>query len=203
VLDTVNEHGGWQGSIGADQLAWLTGELVDAADRIVVLFSHHPLESLVNACRAPGAPRRVLGPELRDLLLAHRCVALWVNGHSHRHRISPITGGHEASGFWQVTTASHIDWPQQSRIVELAGDGRGQLNICTTVLDSAAPPGHDGGESALSLAALSREIAANHWQARDPAAKTMTGPGGSLDRNTTLLVPFPRSASGTALDTQG
>jgi hypothetical protein len=63
---------------------------------------------------------------------------------------------------------------------------------CTTVLDSAAPPGHDGGESALSLAALSREIAANHWQARDPAARTMIGPGGPLDRNTTLLVPFPR-----------
>jgi hypothetical protein len=33
VLDTVNEHGGWQGSIGADQLAWLIGELVAAADR--------------------------------------------------------------------------------------------------------------------------------------------------------------------------
>ena len=70
VLDTVNEHGGWQGSIGADQLAWLIGELVAAADRIVILFSHHPLESLVNARRAPGAPRRVLGPELRELLLA-------------------------------------------------------------------------------------------------------------------------------------
>jgi hypothetical protein len=62
------------------------------------------------------------------------------------------------------------------------------------VLDSAAPPGHDGGESALSLAALSRELAANHWQARDPAARTMVGPGGPLDRNTTLLVPFPGSA---------
>ena len=59
VLDTVNEHGGWQGSIGADQLAWLMGELRAAADRIVVLFSHHPLESLVNACRAPGASSKL------------------------------------------------------------------------------------------------------------------------------------------------
>lgn len=194
VLDTVNEHGGWQGSIGADQLAWLISELVAAADRIVILFSHHPLESLVNARRAPGAPRRVLGRELRELLLAHRCVALWVNGHSHQHRISPITGGNGTDGFWQVTTASHIDWPQQSRIVEVVDDGCGQLSVCTTVLDSAAPAGHDGGGSALSLAALSREIAANHWQARDPDARTMIGPGGPLDRNTTLLVPFPRSA---------
>jgi hypothetical protein len=46
----------------------------------------------------------------------------------------------------------------------------------------------------LSLAALSREIAANHWQARDPDARSMIGPGGPLDHNTTLLVPFPRSA---------
>jgi metallophosphoesterase (TIGR03767 family) len=191
VLDTVNEHGGWQGSIGEDQLAWLIGELVAAADRIVILFSHHPLESLVNARRAPGAPRRVLGLELRELLLGHRCVALWVNGHSHQHRISPISGVNGTSGFWQVTTASHIDWPQQSRIVELIDDGCGQLSVCTTVLDSAAPAGHDGGESPLSLAALSREIAANDWQARDPAARTMVGPGGPLDRNTTLLVPFP------------
>jgi metallophosphoesterase (TIGR03767 family) len=200
VLDTVNEHGGWQGSIGADQLAWLIGELVAAADRIVILFSHHPLESLVNARRAPGAPRRVLGPELRELLLAHRCVALWVNGHSHRHRISPITGGNGTGGFWQVTTASHIDWPQQSRIVEVVDDGCGQLSVCTTVLDSAAPARHDGGEGALSLAALSREIAANHWQARDPDARTMIGPGGPLDRNTTLLVSFPRSACINELD---
>ena len=193
MLDTVNEHGGWQGSIGADQLAWLIGELVAATDRIVVLFSHHPLESLVNARCAPGAPRRVLGPELRTLLLAHRCVVLWVNGHSHRHRISPITAGDGAGGFWQVTTASHIDWPQQSRIVELLDDGAGRLSVCTTVLDSAAPAGHDGGEGVLSLAALSREIAANHWQARGPAARTIVGSGGPLDRNTTLLVPFPPS----------
>ncbi len=62
------------------------------------------------------------------------------------------------------------------------------------MLDSAAPTRHDGGEGPLSLAALSRELAANHWQARDPAAKTTIGPGGPLDRNTTLLVPFPRSA---------
>jgi metallophosphoesterase (TIGR03767 family) len=195
VLDTVNEHGGWQGSIGADQLAWLTGELAAAADRIVVLFSHHPLESLVNGRRAPGAPRRVLGPELRELLLAHRCVVLWANGHTHRHRITPIPRADGTGGFWQVTTASHIDWPQQSRIVELVADGGGQLSVSTTVLDSAAPVAHDGGDGVLSLAALSREIAANHWQARDPAAaRTVVGPGGPLDRNVELLVPFRWSA---------
>ena len=162
--------------------------------RIVVLFSHHPLESLVNGRRAPGAPRRVLGPELRELLLAHRCVVLWANGHTHRHRITPIPRADGTGGFWQVTTASHIDWPQQSRIVELVADGGGRLSVCTTVLDSAAPVGHDGGDGVLSLAALSREIAANHWQARDPAARTVVGPGGPLDRNVELLVPFRWSA---------
>ena len=63
------------------------------------------------------------------------------------------------------------------------------------MLDSAAPVGHDGGDGVLSLAALSREIAANHWQARDPAAaRTVVGPGGPLDRNVELLVPFRWSA---------
>src|SRR6202035_5646653 len=62
VLDTVNPHGGWQGSIDETQLHWLEAELTgaDTAARPVLLFSHHPLETLVNGTRPPGADRRVL-----------------------------------------------------------------------------------------------------------------------------------------------
>ena len=55
VLDTVNHHGGWQGSIDEAQLSWLEAELAASAARPVVLFSHHPLETLVNDTRPPGA----------------------------------------------------------------------------------------------------------------------------------------------------
>ncbi len=63
VLDTVNHHGGWQGSIDATQLSWLQAELAGHAARPVVLFSHHPLETLVNDTRPPGTDRRVLEAE--------------------------------------------------------------------------------------------------------------------------------------------
>src|SRR4029077_5075545 len=55
VLDTVNAHGGWQGSLDASQLGWLQAELAGSAARPVVLFSHHPLETMVNDTRPPGA----------------------------------------------------------------------------------------------------------------------------------------------------
>ncbi len=138
VLDTVNPHGGWQGSLDEAQLSWLGDQLTLAADRLVVVFSHHPLETLVND-RSPSGYRRVLGGELRQLLLRHPCVVLWVNGHTHRHEMTPITDGSGRIGFWQVTTASHIDWPQQSRIIELIEADDGGVTIVCTVLDTAAP----------------------------------------------------------------
>jgi 3',5'-cyclic AMP phosphodiesterase CpdA len=50
ALDTVNENGGWQGSLDLEQLAWLEAELAAAESerRYVVLASHHPLATLTN-----------------------------------------------------------------------------------------------------------------------------------------------------------
>jgi metallophosphoesterase (TIGR03767 family) len=214
ALDTVNEHGGWQGSLDAAQLAWLEAELAAAADRPVVLFSHHPLETLVNDNRPPGASRRILAAELREVLLAHPCVVAWVNGHTHEHKITAVTNGSGPAGFWQVTTASHIDWPQQARLVELLAVPGG-LAIACTVIDSAAPasygdePGTGGPDpggpdpgggfgpgddaSTARLAGLSRELAANDWQIRDLiTADGGAGAGTPADRNVLLTVDWPR-----------
>jgi metallophosphoesterase (TIGR03767 family) len=207
MLDTVNPHGGWQGSLDAVQLHWLVAELRACASRPVVLFSHHPLETLINDRRPPWAPRRILAAELRELLLAHPCVIAWVNGHTHTHAITAIRDEAAPGGFWQVTTASHIDWPQQSRFLELLETGRG-LAIACTVIDSAAPPGNRGpgnqgtgyqrtgyrgpGEPA-DLAALARELSLNDWQVRDLiTAEGGAGAGTADDRNTILAVEWPR-----------
>ena len=117
MLDTVNPHGGWQGSIDATQLGWLAAELTACAARPVLLFSHHPLETLVNDRRPPGADRRVLAGELRDLLLAHPCVVAWVNGHTHvardhrdpRRRISGrvLAGDHGVAHRLAATGQDH------------------------------------------------------------------------------------------------
>ena len=161
VLDTVNHHGGWQGSLDAGQLGWLIAELRECADRPVLLFSHHALETMVNDWRPPGAGRRVLGAELREVLLAHPCVIGWVNGHTHVHAVQAIREDGAPGGFWQITTASHIDWPQQARIVELLQTDGG-LAIGCTVIDSAAPPSTPiWSRVCQSLAASSRASAAS------------------------------------------
>lgn len=191
VLDTVNHHGGWQGSLDSSQLHWLQAQLADAAARPVVLFSHHPLATLVNDTRPPGADRRVLAAELREVLLAHPNVVAWVNGHTHVHAVTPVTDG--TGGFWQITTASHIDWPQQARLIEFLAVP-GALAIACTVLDSAAPASYQGTADPADLAALSRELSANDWQRRDLiSADGGAGAGTAADRNVILTVDWPRS----------
>jgi len=196
VLDTVNHHGGWQGSLDAGQLSWLIAELVDCAARPVLLFSHHSLETMVNDSRPPGAGRRVLGAELRDVLLGHPCVIGWVNGHTHVHAIRAIREDGAPGGFWQITTSSHIDWPQQARIIELL-ETDGGLAIGCTVIDSAAPVDYRGREDLsdpVALAALARELAANDWQIRDQIGRDGGGAGAgtAADRNVVLAIDWPR-----------
>jgi metallophosphoesterase (TIGR03767 family) len=187
VLDTVNPHGGWQGSLDARQLRWLQAQLAGAAARPVLLFSHHPLETLVNDTRPPGADRQILAAEIRTVLLAHPNVVAWINGHTHRHAVTAVTDG--STGFWQITTASHIDWPQQARLIELLATPDG-LAIACTVIDTAY---HATGDPS-DLAALSRELAANDWQVRHLiSAEGGAGANTALDRNVVLGVQWPRS----------
>ncbi len=61
ALDTVNPHGGWQGSVDAAQLAWLDDELTRAAGRYVVVTSHHPSWTLTNG-HVPRGRRRGTWP---------------------------------------------------------------------------------------------------------------------------------------------
>jgi len=192
VLDTVNHHGGWQGSIDTTQLRWLEAELTTNAARPVVLFSHHPLQTLINDARPPGADRRVLADELRDVLLGHPCVVAWLNGHTHVHAITAIADG-TGGGFWQVTTASHIDWPQQSRIVEFLATDSALILACT-VIDSAAATSYQGGSEPADLAALARELSANDWQVRDRITpEGGAGAGAVSDRNVVLAIDWPRA----------
>ncbi len=194
VLDTVNPHGGWQGSLDAPQLDWLVAELTEHRSRPVILLSHHPIETMINDTRPPGAERRILGEELRPLLLEHPCVVAWVNGHTHRHAVTPIWQDGLPGGFWQITTASHIDWPQQSRLIELLAT-EDLLVLCCTVIDSAAPADHEGGAGPAARAALAREQSPHDWQVReDITAEGGAGAGTAADRNVVLTIDWPRGS---------
>lgn len=196
-LDTVNPNGEADGSLDRTQFAWLKARLAEVTDRVTVIVSHHTGDTMGNALVGTGGDLspRVLGPAVLAHLLASPQVVLWVNGHTHVNAVTarPRTGSAgSAGGLWEVTTASHIDWPQQARAIEIVDNADGTLSVFGTVVDSAAPAVWQGGLDAVSLASLSRELAANDPQesARpDPAVDGRRGR--VVDRNVELVVPLP------------
>lgn len=185
ALDTVNPHGGWHGSVDRAQFEWLRGVLA-SADRHVVIMSHHPLETLVNGWVPDGTAAPALGDELVELLLSQPKVVLWLAGHTHRHQISHV-GPSPESGFWHVRTSSLIDWPQQSRVVELLEDGDG-LAIATYVFDHTGVRMPDTTDLAKhdAVAGLSRWLAANNWQRQEGEHVLDLLEGEPSDRNVVL-----------------
>jgi metallophosphoesterase (TIGR03767 family) len=206
VLDTVTSSGGPNGSLDPTQFAWLeaqlqaassrwlvpSGEVVrrpGAVDRYVMIFSHHTIDSMDNVSDGSG---RLGGPQVRELLLRYPNVIGWVNGHTHRNQVSPHgrpSGAAVRGGFWEINTAAHIDWPQQSRVVELADNLDGTLSIFCTIIDHSGPISRGSRlAGTAALASLSRELAANDWSNRTDARR-----GDVSDRNVELLLPDPIS----------
>jgi metallophosphoesterase (TIGR03767 family) len=226
VLDTVAETGSPDGNLNDAQFRWLHSELTAAetARELVLVFAHQSLRTL-DQPGPPGGPSVHLGgagapcptlaaaaepmpgEPLRCLLLRHRSVLALLVGHEHRNRVEPHRrpGG---GGFWEVVTASHVDWPQQSRLVELMDNHDGTLSIFLTMLDQTAPlraaevppPGSSRLTAAgvSRLAAIAREVAWGDPQERALRARTGDRRGTALDRNVELLLPSssPAGSSG-------
>src|SRR6478609_4447720 len=188
VMDTVNPNGYADGSLDQAQFSWLKGTIESANGQAVLLFSHHTSASMTNPFVATGGDLnpRVLGAEVTAYLLSQPRLVAWVNGHTHRNEITAHTRSDGSGGFWEINTAAHIDYPQQSRLVEVADNEDGTLSIFTTIVDHAGPADYRGDlGSTVTLAALSRELAVN-----DPQAD-LTATGAPKDRNTELLVRKP------------
>lgn len=199
ALDTVNPHGGWQGSIDETQATWLVAELDRHRHQYTVISSHHPSVTMINDFDAGSGQRRMLGAEVVALLLEHKQVIAWLAGHVHHHNAlwhgrSTAEGSSTDDGFWEITTASLIDWPQQARMLEfIRADGL--LHIVATVVD------HDGdldwqgsAEDAneRQLAGLSRLLAANDYHHRGDSFRATVLNSRRELRNTvwTLQDPF-------------
>jgi metallophosphoesterase (TIGR03767 family) len=218
VLDTVNPNGDADGSIDQAQLTWLTSRLnanskvrlsakgarehAGGADHLVVIFSHHTMATMENGVTGSHAPgKRILGDEVQQLLLRYPNVVAWVNGHTHVNHVIPHrrpAGWKVRGGLWEINTASHVDFPQQARIVELVDNRDGTLSIFGTIIDSAAPLGFKSTANPNQLAALARELSANDWQERvsAPDAHGHDGRRGAVsDRNVELLVHAPFTAA--------
>ena len=122
--------------------------------------------------------------EFVDLLLKYSVVIGWLNGHTHLNQI--LAHASPTGGFWEITTASCIDFPQQQQVVEIVDNRDGTMSLFTTVLDHASPAVPGTSDSLADLASQSREFAANDW-----AETPMMRRGSPLDRNTELLLRAP------------
>ncbi|MEV7085943.1 TIGR03767 family metallophosphoesterase [Streptomyces sp. NPDC093085] len=178
-LDTTDRGGHYTGSLGTAQFAWLKRRLKEHRDGYVVVFSHHNSWTMTNTHPDPAHPgeARHSGDEVLALLARSPQVVAWVNGHSHRNAVAA------RDGFWEISTASHIDFPQLARVIEIADNRDGTLSLFTTLIESAAPHRTDFRDlSQTGLAALYRELSHN-------APGSTTAPAGkSTDRNTELLL---------------
>jgi hypothetical protein len=131
------------------------------------------------------------------LFLRHPNLILFVTGHIHYNRVFPHFR-RSGSGFSQVTTASHMSYPQQTRLIELMDNGDNTLSIFGTVLDTAAPIGVPpsgtpaAGMSDTQLASISRLLGANVRGAHLAAAAATTGTGAHPAGNVELVLPDPR-----------
>ena len=214
-LDTVAEGGGETGNVDNPQYLWLKKELRRAKRRgqLVIAYGHHTLGTMTNTnpdedageCQANEAgcdydPRRSTplhrgragAKSIRSLFLKNPNVIAYVTGHTHENDVIP----HKARrrGFWEINTAAHTDWPQQSRVIEVMNNRDGTLSIFGTILDHAAPiatPAPGAAANVFSdtqLGSLARRLSAYDYQYDDDGDPR----GRRNDRNVELLIKDPR-----------
>ena len=195
-LDTVNRYGGWQGCIHREQFEWLRELLEGSKDKYVILSSHHPLENLFNGYAPDGVGKPATEKEIRELLENYPNIILWFSGHVHDHKIQESLKSDGTHAFWEIRTGSHIDWPQQSRVIEIMKAESGQIVIGTSIIDHAGPLQFNGSDKELSdpvaLAGFSRLLAANDWQRHREGVNSFESlEGAQEDRNIWLWANDP------------
>lgn len=214
VLGISLDTGGYNsGSIGQTQLDWLEAELARAhsaafdtsgapvtpggTDQLVLLFSHFTIGTMNGSIPDPARPdeKRYQGPELVAFLQRWPNIVAWINGHTHTNTVTPVPDpSGRTNGFWEITTASHVDYPEQARIIEVVDNGDATISLVCTMLEHAAPITPDLDDtSALGLASISRELSANDVGVDQLAH---LGPVEALNVELALPAPFDLVAAG-------
>ena len=190
------------------------------ANRLIIVYGHHTLGTLDNPkpdedagpCDNGGDPTCDQDPRnsnpihlgnkgpqpLRDLFQRFPNMILYVAGHLHRNAVTPAFRRDGQGGFFQVATASHIDYPQQSRLLEILDNRDKTLSVFGTMVNHAGrikPPAPTLPTSRFKgrqVAALARLIAANDPQRSSVKARVASGEGKRRDRNVELILLDPR-----------
>ncbi|MFN2526009.1 MAG: hypothetical protein ABR505_07065 [Actinomycetota bacterium] len=211
-----------EGSVDDTQFQWMEAQIQRAADlgQYVLLFSHHTLRTTRFPSTDPSehpihyglhyeqdeegnpepSPQNVASIALEDLFCHYPNVLAHLNGHEHENFVlahscaGPRPPGYEArSTFWEISTAAHLDYPQQARMIEIFDNGDGTLSLVTTVIDHAGAPDPGTGkldtsgklDQVLRLASIGRELGYNDYQ------KSRAAIGEPEDRNVIIVFARP------------
>lgn len=226
-LDTSPQEGLERGSVDPAQFDWMErtirahsssyldeqgNEVANPTgdDKLVVVYSHHPTNSLTNTGLYSSAEERnapendfddnggVTGPDLEAMLLRYPNVILHSSGHTHENNIWLHKNEATGTGYWEVNTASVADMPSESRVMEVADNRDGTLSIFSTIFEAAAPPDPrhmhwetddptpEDGINETWLASFGREVGYH-----DPQQNWRSATGTAATRNVELLVPAP------------
>ncbi len=99
--------------------------------KLVFVVAHHPLGDIGD----DGFPERYAkGDEVENILFEYPNVVLYLAGHRHENDMI-VHANPDGGGFFEVHTASLIDWPQQFRMFELADNGDGTLSVFSAAVD--------------------------------------------------------------------
>jgi 3',5'-cyclic AMP phosphodiesterase CpdA len=149
VINTLIEAGVATGGMKRQQLDWIDQELrrAEIAGEMVIVGSHHRASDF-------GPLSVVSGGELKSLLSSYDNVIMHVAGHGHHNAKKLIRpgGSHDPEqGYWEIMCASTVDFPMQSRILEVVYEGDGFLSVYVTNMEQNAAEGTMARE-ALDLA---------------------------------------------------
>ncbi|MEO8572261.1 MAG: hypothetical protein ABI553_11270 [Chloroflexota bacterium] len=159
-LDLVNRAGGSGGVVPPGQPAFLRQELARAGDKRVIVMTHQPIDGSAG------------GERLVALLDRNPNVIATLNGDTHRNSIEPRST--DVGGYWQISTSSLADWPQQSRVLRIV-ETPGGTAIETWMLDGT---GSGLADTARELSYLDAQGGRPQEDAGDPG-----------DRNARLFLP--------------
>ena len=207
------------GSVDAEQFAWIKAELAAAHDagQLVMVFSHHPDLSFAEfGMFADLVPVDVTAAQLNAEFASWPNLIAWVAGHTHRHRIrafrvsdgegsngevtTPVEcrdGAGNCAGFWQIETASLVDFPQQQRLLEVFDNGDGTGVIRGSVLNHEFERSKTlaRADDRCALYLSDPEAVAAALSDAGMNALCMQGgtrEGGPEDRNVALMFRMPR-----------
>ncbi len=165
IVDLARRDGGSGGLVVAGQPEWIARRIAEAGARWVILVSHQ-------AFWDSGGGDAVL-----ELIDRSPSVIATLSGHTHRSRIRAQAS--PAGGYWQIETASLIDYPQQARALRILATADGGVAIQTWMLDHVFPGG---------LGTISRELSYIDAQGGRPQGFA----GSHIDRNAVLYLPRRR-----------